>query len=527
MSILESPRPSRLPYPEHPVPELLARSARLWPDAIALVDGATDAEYTFARLHQAVRGVARALQDEGIAKGDRVAIVAPNSPEWVVVFQGALLAGATVTTLNPLYKQREIRHQFDDSEPKIVFASSVTEEAVQGVWESEDGFHLIADTWSMADAAAGDPDPVDIDPHTDLAVLPYSSGTTGPPKGVMLTHFNLVANTHQILGSGLVDRYSTMIDFLPFFHIYGMSVLMNTGLAAGATQVVMGSFDPGRFLQLIAERRATNLFVVPPAMVALAHLGQDVPADLSSVRFVMSGAAPLPAETAATVAERYDVEVIQGYGMTEASPVTHVSIIGRDKAGTVGPPVADTRQKVIDPETGDEVAIGEVGELLVEGPQVMVGYLGRDDATEESILIEEDPTGEHPWSGRWLRTGDIVTMDDEGYVTIHDRAKEMIKYRGYQIAPAEIEAVLVEHPDIADAAVSSKASDDGSADELPVAFVVARDEADLTAEMVQAHVEERVAPYKKVREVRFVDAIPKNPSGKILRRELKDTLAIN
>jgi acyl-CoA synthetase (AMP-forming)/AMP-acid ligase II len=526
MPILDSPRPSRLPYPEHPVPDLLARSARLWPDAVALVDGATDAEYTFARLHGAVRGMARALQDEGIGKGDRVAIVAPNSPEWVVAFQGALLAGATVTTLNPLYRPREIRHQFDDSGPKVVFASGVTEEAVRSVWEGDDGLHLTADAWSMADGAGGDPEPVDIDPRRDLAVLPYSSGTTGPPKGVMLTHFNLVANTHQMLGSGLVDRYSTMIDFLPFFHIYGMSVLMNTGLAAGATQVVMGAFDPGRFLQLIAERRATNLFVVPPAMVALAHLGQDVPADLSSVRFVMSGAAPLPAEIAATVADRYDVEVVQGYGMTEASPVTHVSILGRDKAGTVGPPVADTRQKVVDPGTGDEVSLGEVGELLVEGPQVMQGYFGRDDATAESILVDrsEADAGAHPWSGRWLRTGDIVTMDDEGYVTIHDRAKEMIKYRGYQIAPAELEGVLVEHPDIADAAVSSKPSDDGSSDELAVAFVVAREGTDLTAEMVKAHVEERVAPYKKIREVRFVEAIPKNASGKILRRELKETL---
>jgi acyl-CoA synthetase (AMP-forming)/AMP-acid ligase II len=524
MPILESPRPSRLPYPEHPVPELLARSARLWPDAVALVDGTTDAEVTFARLDEAVRGMARALQDEGVEKGDRVALVAPNSPEWVVAFQGALLAGATVTTLNPLYKQREIRHQFEDSGPKVVFAAPATEEAVRSVWDGDDGFHLTGDAWTMADGAGGDPSPVDIDPHADLAVLPYSSGTTGPPKGVMLTHFNLVANTHQILGSGLVDRYSTMIDFLPFFHIYGMSVLMNTGLAAGATQVVMGAFDPARFLQLIAERRATNLFVVPPAMVALAHLGQDVPADLSSVRFVMSGAAPLPGEVATTVADRYDVEVVQGYGMTEASPVTHVSIIGRDKPGTVGPPVADTRQKVVDPMTGDEVALGEVGELLVEGPQVMRGYLGRDDATAESILTEEGADGDHPWSGRWLRTGDIVTMDDEGYVTIHDRAKEMIKYRGYQIAPAELEAVLVEHPDIADAAVSSKPSDDGSSDELAVAFVVPAEGVDLTEEMVAGHVEERVAPYKKVREVRFVEAIPKNASGKILRRELKDTL---
>ena len=211
--------------------------------------------------------------------------------------------------------------------------------------------------------------------------------------------------------------------------------------------------------------------------------------------------------------EHYDVEVVQGYGMTEAAPVTHISLLGEDKPGTVGPPVADTRQKVVDLATGEEVALGETGELLVQGPQVMAGYFNRPDATAETLLTDQD--------GLWLRTGDIVTVDEDAYVTIRDRAKEMIKYKGYQIAPAELEALLVEHPDIADAAVIPKDSGNGT-DEIPKAFVVLREGAELGADAVMAFVEERVAPYKKVREVEFIEAVPKNPSGKILRRELKD-----
>jgi acyl-CoA synthetase (AMP-forming)/AMP-acid ligase II len=345
---------------------------------------------------------------------------------------------------------------------------------------------------------------------THLAVLPYSSGTTGAPKGVMLTHHNLTSNVRQTLGSGLIDGYSVMVDFLPFFHIYGMAVLLLPGLAAGATQITMPAFEPKRFLEIVAEHRATNLFVVPPALLALAN--SDAAIEMPSVKFVMSGAAPLPIDVARRVAERFDVTVVQGYGMTEASPVTHISLLGRNKEGTVGPPVADTRQKVVSMETGATLPPGEIGELLVSGPQVMQGYYGREDATAESILEDDE--------GRWLRTGDIVSMDEDGYVTIHDRAKEMIKYKGYQIAPAELESVIMEHPDVADVAVIPK--DSGTADgEFPKAFVVVRAGADLDADAVMAHVAERVAPYKKVREVEFIDAVPKNPSGKILRRELK------
>jgi acyl-CoA synthetase (AMP-forming)/AMP-acid ligase II len=511
--IQASPRPSLVPYPEHPVGDLLADSAAQWPDEVALIDAPTGTAYTFGRLHEAALRLARALQDEGVEPGDRVGIVAPNSVEWVVAFQGAVQAGATVTTLNPLYKEREIAHQFGDSEPKVVFVAEATADATRAVWGGDDHLHLTADVWDLVAGAAGDPAPVDLDPHTDLAVLPYSSGTTGAAKGVMLSHHNIVTNVHQFLGVGMVERESVMIDFLPFFHIYGLSVLMLSGLAAGATQVVMPGFDPQAFVSLIQEHKATNLFLVPPAMLALANLGDQLGADLSTVRFVMSGAAPLPIDVARRVAEHYEVEVAQGYGMTEASPVTHVSPIGRDKPGTVGPPVADTRQRGVDLLSGEDLGPGETGELLVQGPQVMQGYFKRPDATEASLLEDGD--------GVWLRTGDIVTVDEDAYVTIQDRAKEMIKYRGYQIAPAELEAVLIEHPDIADAAVVPKDAGTGS-DEVPKAFVVVREGAHVSAEAVMAHVEERVAPYKKVREVEFIDAIPKNPSGKILRRELRD-----
>jgi acyl-CoA synthetase (AMP-forming)/AMP-acid ligase II len=507
----ESPRPSLAPYPELPVSGLLAGAAETWPEDIALVDGVTDAEYTFARIWEASRGVARALQDEGVEPGDRVGIVAPNSPEWIIAFHGAQLAGATVTTLNPLYKEREIAHQFGDSEPKAVFVADMTAEVTGKVWGHDDRFHHTADVWSMAEA--GEPADVTIDPTKDLAALPYSSGTTGAPKGVMLTHHSITSNVAQIRATGIVADKSVMIDFLPFFHIYGLTVLQLVGLASGSKQVVMPGFDPQRFVDLTTAHRATNLFVVPPAMLALANMGDKLGADFSSVRFILSGAAPLPIEVARRVAEHYDVEVVQGYGMTEASPVTHVSELGKNRPGTVGPPVADTRQKVVDLATGEELPVGETGELLVQGPQVMAGYFNRPDASEETLLTDDD--------GVWLRTGDIVTVEEDTYVTIRDRAKEMIKYKGYQIAPAELESVLAEHPDIADAAVIPKDAGNGT-DEIPKAFVVVREGAELSADEIMAFVDERVAPYKKVREVEFIDAIPKNPSGKILRRELKE-----
>ena len=510
MPIQYSPRMSLEPYPVHPLTDDLVATAARWPDKIALIDGVSERTYTFKEVLVASLGMARVLQDEGVAPGDRVGVVAPNSCEWVIAFWGTLFAGATVTTLNPLYTEREIGAQFNDSRPKAVFAAEATAAATKAVWGDRDGFHLMSDVWSLADGAAGDPKQPSFDPLTHLAVLPYSSGTTGVAKGVMLSHYNLTSNIRQCMATGLIDGYSVLINFLPFFHIYGMAVLMIPALSIGATQVILPGFDPKRFLEVIAEYGATNLFMVPPAMLALANSGAA--ADLSTVRFVLSGAAPLPLDVARRVAETYDVEVVQGYGMTEASPLTHATPIGRNKPGTVGALVSDTRQKVVAIDSGEELPIGEIGELLVSGPQVMQGYFEKPDATAETLV--EDATG------RWLRTGDICAVDDEGYVTVHDRAKEMIKYKGYQIAPAELEALIMEHPDVSDAAVIPK--DTGTADgEIPKAFVVVREGAHLTFETLAEFVSGKVAPYKKVREIEFIDAIPKTASGKILRRELK------
>lgn len=512
MPIQYSPRMSLEPYPVHPLTDDLVATAARWPDRVALIDGMSERTYTFKEVLTASVGIARVLQDEGVTPGDRVGIVAPNSCEWVVAFWGALFAGGTVTTLNPLYTEREIGAQFEDSRPKAVFAAEATAAATKAVWGDKNGFHLMTDVWSLANGAQGLPTGVSIDPLTHVAVLPYSSGTTGVPKGVMLSHYNLTSNIRQCMATGLIDGYSTLVNFLPFFHIYGMAVLMIPALAIGASQVILPGFDPKRFLEVITEFGATNLFMVPPAMLALANSGAA--ADLSSVRFIMSGAAPLPLDVARRVAETYNVFVMQGYGMTEASPLTHATPIGRDKPGTVGPPVSDTRQKVVAMDTNEELPIGEIGELLVSGPQVMLGYFEKTDATAETILEDE--------TGRWLRTGDICSVDDEGYVTVQDRAKEMIKYKGYQIAPAELEALLMEHPDISDAAVIPK--DTGTADgEIPKAFIVVREGATITFENISEFVAGKVAPYKKVREVEFIDAIPKTASGKILRRELKAT----
>ncbi len=509
-SIQHSPRMSLAPFAVQPVTDDLVRSAERHPDKIAFIDGLTGSTYTYAEILTAARRLGRALQDGGVGLGDRVGIVATNSPEWAVAFLGTLFAGGTVTTLNPLYTEREIAEQFGDSTPSAVFAVDATAEKVRTVWGDRPGFHLTSEVWDLARGAAGDVAPVEFDPMTHIAVLPYSSGTTGAPKGVMLSHHNLTSNVRQTLACGLIDGHSVMVNFLPFFHIYGMAVLLLPGVAAGATQITMPGFDPKRFLEIVTEYEATNLFMVPPALLALAN--SDESTTMTSVRYVMSGAAPLPLDVARRVAERFDVTVVQGYGMTEASPVTHISLLGRDKEGTVGPPVADTRQKVVDLDTGTMLGVGEIGELLVAGPQVMQGYYGRPDATAESILEDAD--------GRWLRTGDIVSVDADGYVTIHDRAKEMIKYKGYQIAPAELEALIMEHPDVADVAVIP--INTGTADgEYPKAFVVRQPGAVIDAAAVMAYVAERAAPYKKVREVEFIDAIPKNPSGKILRRELK------
>jgi acyl-CoA synthetase (AMP-forming)/AMP-acid ligase II len=304
----------------------------------------------------------------------------------------------------------------------------------------------------------------------------------------------------------MTTESAVMLDFLPFYHIYGMSILLNCGLASGATQIIIPRFEPEGALQIMQRHRVTDLYFVPPAVLAIANQPRLDEYDLSSVRFLMSGAAPLPIEVARQAAAKLGCVVMQGYGMTESSPLTNVNPIDAPREGTVGPSVSDTIEKVVSLDTGEELGPGEIGELLVYGPQVMLGYWNNPEASKETLT----PDG-------WLRTGDIASADPDGYIRIHDRKKEMIKYKGYQVAPAELESVLMEHPGVRDAAVIPKFDDE--AGEVPKAFIVPRDPG-LDLQSVLSFVAEKVAPYKKIRDIEIVEAIPKNPSGKILRRQL-------
>ena len=507
--LIHSPWSSLQPYPITTLPEYLEHAAHRFQDKPCLVnmDGT---EYTFRRVWETGKRLGRFLQDQGIQKGDRVAILSANVPEYVVAFQGTVHAGAVVTTLNPLYKERELLHQLEDCDASAIFTMRFLQTPVQNLREHLPNMkHVwaIEDVWDLAKESPPEPHSVEIDPKTDLVALPYSSGTTGLPKGVMISHFNLIANVRQLLNTGLTNAYSVYLDFLPYFHIYGLTVLMNGGFANGVTQVIMPRFDSQLCLDLVRRYKVSNLFVVPPALLALANFAEADKFDTSSLEFIVSGAAPLPPEVAQRAKSIYGCKILQGYGMTETSAVSNVNPLNRVKPTSVGPPIADTVEKVVSLEDDRELGADETGELLIQGPQIMRGYWNRPEDTADTITQDG-----------WLRTGDIAQFDEEGYVYIVDRKKELIKYKGYQVPPAELEALLMEHPAIADVAVIPKPHEEGG--EIPKAFVLLKAGEDASADEIMQFVAERVAPYKKVREVEFVDAIPKSLSGKILRRDL-------
>jgi acyl-CoA synthetase (AMP-forming)/AMP-acid ligase II len=482
-------------------------------DKPALIDGPTGRTVTYAELDRGVRALAAGLASRGFGKGDVLAIHMPNLPEYAIVFHGVASAGGKCTTVNPLYTAAELTHQLKDSGARMLVTVApfldVANEAARNAGV-EDVFVVgeaegAARFTELLGDPAGAPE-VEIDPANDLAVLPYSSGTTGLPKGVMLTHRNLVANLVQVQESFPIADDDTLVGVLPFFHIYGMTVIMNQGLLAGATIVTMPRFDLDQFLGLIAEHGVTRAYVVPPIALALAKHPAVDDSDLSSIRTIMSGAAPLGAELAEQVAGRIGTTVVQGYGLTETSPVTHMNTPKENRPGTIGRAIADTECRIVDPESGDDVEEGERGELWVRGPQVMAGYLNNDEATAATI----DGDG-------WLHTGDIAVRDADGWYSIVDRLKELIKYKGYQVPPAELEALLITHPEVADVAVIGVPDDECG--ELPKAYVVPAGD-DLETDALMEWVGEQVAPQKRIRLVEVTEEIPKSPSGKILRRVL-------
>jgi acyl-CoA synthetase (AMP-forming)/AMP-acid ligase II len=497
----------RSPYPDVQVPAVslteyvLGRAAEHGGKP-ALIDGASGAVTTYAELAERVRATAVGLAGAGIGQGDAIALLGPNSPEWPIAYHAAIALGAVVTPLNPLLTPDEIAKQLGAARAKAVIVAPPLREAVAQA--DVPVFEL-----GSLPAGEGDPPAAGVDPEGDLAVLPFSSGTTGVSKGVMLTHRNLVANMEQIRSVHRIDGDDVLVGVLPFFHIYGQTVVLNLGLAQGAAIVTMARFDMGAFLDILEGHGVTRAHVAPPVVLGLAKVPGVEGRDLE-LRVVISGAAPLDGDLAEKAGERLGAPIRQGYGMTEASPVTHIAHDDRLPEldpGSIGPLVANTEGRLVDPETGEDTD-GD-GELWIRGPQVMRGYLADDEAT--AATLTEDG---------WLKTGDVARVDDQSSFRIVDRVKELIKYKGYQVPPAELEALLVSHPAVADAAVIPIPDEAGG--EAPKACVVrARDEA-LDEEELIAWVAERVAPYKRIRAVEVVDEIPKSASGKIMRRLLRD-----
>ncbi|MFI1399398.1 4-coumarate--CoA ligase family protein [Streptomyces sp. NPDC020681] len=505
-----------------PIHEAVLGRAAEYGETIALIDGVNGTTVTYAQLDLFHRRIAAALAAAGLRKGDVLALHSPNTVAYPAVFYGATRAGATVTTVHPLATAEEFAKQLRDSSARWIVTVSPLLEAARRAAELVGGIQEIfvcdqaeghVSIFDMLGSTAPEPD-IETDPAEDVAALPYSSGTTGVPKGVMLTHRSIATNLAQLYPLMPLGPGERILAVLPFFHIYGLTALMNAPLRQGATVVVLPRFELETFLAAIEKHRITALYVAPPIVLALAKHPAVAQYDLSSLRNIICSAAPLDAELAAACSKRLGLPPIgQAYGMTELSPGTHLVPLDAQNPppGTVGKLIASTEMRIVSlDDPAKDAAPGEDGEIAIRGPQVMKGYLGRPDDTARII----DTDG-------WLHTGDIGRVDADGWLFVVDRVKELIKYKGYQVPPAELEALLLTHDSIADAAVIGVYNEDGN--EIPKAYVVRQRGADdLTEDDVMAFVAERVAPYKKIRRVEFIDGVPRAASGKILRRELRD-----
>ncbi len=509
--IIKSPF-AEVDIPSISLTSLILEKASQFGDKPALINGATGTQITYAELPELINTFAGNLAGRGFYKGDVLGILSPNRPEYAVAFHGVSRAGGVVTPINPLYTANEISHQLKDSGAKILLtAPTFIEKALEAakaagveevfVFGSAEG----ATPYSELLEPNGSAPEVEIDPTVDLIALPYSSGTTGLPKGVMLTHHNLVSNIKQMEGMSYFEISDTLVCVLPLFHIYGLVVVLNMGLYTGATIVTMPRFDLEEFLKIAQEYNVTMAHLVPPILLMLSKNPVVDNYRLPNLRTIFSGAAPLGEELTKACIDRLGCQVRQGYGMTETSPVTHSSPRDEIKFGSVGVLAPNTECKVVSLETGEAVGPNEKGEVCVRGPQIMKGYLNRPDATAHTIDLDG-----------FLHTGDIGYVDEDGHFFIVDRAKELIKYKGFQVAPAELEATLLCHPCVGDAAVIPCPDDE--AGEVPKALVVLKKEA--TAEEIIEFAAERLAPHKRIRYLEFIDQIPKSASGKILRRVL-------
>jgi long-chain acyl-CoA synthetase len=503
---------------------MLTRTAARYPEHIAVVFN--DVNLTYRELEALVNAFSHALLDLGISRGQTVCLLMTNRAEYVISWFAIARIGAVASPMNPSYKEREVAYQLSNSDAvavvvqhellplvEAVRAQTPTLEHIITVGSGQQVLPTHSLSFSHLLHTHPTTQPAGIEPGwEDLVALPYSSGTTGLPKGVMLSHKNLVCNACQSIATARITFEDRMLVFVPLYHIYGI-MLMGCAAMSGARLVLMERFEAGRCLQLIQEQGITLLYTVPQVLAVLLDWPQLDEYDLHTVRFTQCGAAPVPPALAYRFQDRTRITVMTSYGLTEAAPGTHSNpVYDRRliKVETIGLPIHDTQQKIVDIETGQrEMGVGEEGELIVQGPQVMQGYWKAPAATAEALR------------DGWLYTGDIGWRDEEGYVTITDRKKELIKYKGFSVAPAQLEALLLEHPAVADVAIIAKPSEE--AGEMPKAFVVLRAGYEqLSADELIAWANGKLAAYKNVREIEYIDAIPRNPSGKILRRVLKE-----
>ena len=518
MVIARSPLPD-VEVPDVPVARFVLERAAARGDKPALVDGPTGRTITYGELGTTARMLAAGLEARDFTPGDVFAIFAPNLPEYAAAFHGVAAAGGANTTINSLASVEDVASQLHATRARyLLTVEPFLDRALPAARKAgvQEVFLLGSDAREGTTPFAellGDPSgapELTLDPTEAVVAMPMSSGTTGFPKVVQLTHRNLVANTIQSSTAIDLTERDVMIGILPFFHIYGMTVLVNLALWRGATVVTMPRFELDAFLRLMQDHRVTYACLVPPIVLALAKHPDVDRFDLSALEFVISGAAPLDAGVGQAAAARLDCSVLQGSGITETSPVLSAPL--RDPAranpASTGAILPNTEIRVVALEEGaDEPPVGVDGEIWARGPQVMKGYL--DDPEANAWIFPGDG---------WLRTGDIGHVDEDGYLYVVDRLKELIKYRGYQVPPAELEALLLQHPGVADAAVVP--APDPNAGEVPKAFVVKTPGAELTEGELMSFVSERVPSYKKVRRVEFVEEIPRSLSGKILRRIL-------
>jgi len=515
MTVFTSPLPSLAPRRQS-ITDRLFEGLAYEPDRDAVIDGPSGAALTAAELRSRIEHLAGGLQASGVGPGTMAAIFAPNLPDYATAFHGVAYAGGSVTTINPTYTAHELGHQLADSGATMIFTLSALLPLVEEAITDTDVSRVVtfdAGGPETLEDLMGDPldaqIPVDLETHT--VVLPYSSGTTGLPKGVRLSHRNLVANVDQFIAALEIYPGETTLAFLPFFHIYGMNVLMNAFLGRGAGLVTMSRFDLEAFLGHIQNYRIRQIMIAPPVALALAKHPLVDEFDLSSLEVLISGAAPLGADVAAAVGERLGSVMMQGYGLTETSPVTHVCPVTDVRPGSVGIIVPDTECRIVDPETGKDLGPNQEGELWMKGPQIMLGYHNAPEATAETL------------TDGWLHTGDLAMFDADGHCYIRDRLKELIKVSGFQVAPAELEAELIGHPDIADAAVIGMP--DPKTGERILAFIVPRQGTEPDPDAIIGFLSDKLASYKRPTEIRTLEAIPKSASGKILRRVLKTEMA--